>query len=63
MDNIRKRVDPKHFQVFHLLNIEDSPMEEVFEFLSLDRLRVYLINHRVKKLVAREVQRLSKEII
>jgi RNA polymerase sigma-70 factor (ECF subfamily) len=63
LDNIKKKVDPKHFQVFHMINIEDTPIAEVSSFLGIGRVRIYLINHRIRKQVASEVHRLGKEII
>lgn len=62
MDNLKKKLDPKHFQVFYMINIEDSTASEVSDFLGISRMRIYLINHRVKKQIADEVQRLGKEI-
>lgn len=62
MDNLKKKLDPKHFQIFYMINIEESSASEVSEFLGISRMRIYLINHRVKKQITGEVQRLGKEI-
>lgn len=63
LDNIRKKIDPKHFQVFHMINFDEMDYNEVSEFLGMSSINLYLINFRVKNRVAKEVKRLGKEVI
>lgn len=62
MDNVREKIDPKHLQVFQMSTIDELGAAEVSTFLGLNRLQVYVINHRVCKTVTEEARRLEKLI-
>ncbi len=63
MDNIKKKINPKHFQVFYFLNFEDLSPKEVSQFLKINRMQIYIINFRVKKALTDEARRLEKEFV
>ena len=63
MDNIKKKINPKHFQVFYFLNFGDLSPKEVSQFLKINRMQIYIINFRVKKALTDEARRLEKEFV
>lgn len=63
MENIKEKINPKHFQVFYFLNFEDYSPAEVSQFLNINRMRIYIINFRVKKALTDEARRLEKELV
>ena len=61
MQRVKKRVDPKAYQVFDLLVYKDWPVSRVARALRVNRAQVYLIKHRVSKMLKKEVARLQKQ--
>ena len=60
LEVVRRKVDSKHFQIFHLLVIEDQPIKEVARTLGWSVPRLYLIKHRLSVLVRKEVRKLER---
>jgi RNA polymerase sigma factor (sigma-70 family) len=63
MDRIRRRINPRHFQIFDLCVVQQKPLKEVCAFLDVSSMQVYLARHRVGRLVRQEVARLKKGLI
>jgi len=59
LERVKRRVDLKHFQVFDLCLKGQSP-GDIARGLKVRRTYVYLIRHRLKKLLQNEVQELLK---
>ncbi len=59
MDRVKKTVQPKQFQVFHLLTVKQMSPEAVASLLSLKVANVYLIKHRVAELLKEEIARIE----
>lgn len=57
---VRSRVNPAHFQAFHLAAVEHKPASEVARFLGISVGQVYLAKHRVARLMKKELERLEK---
>jgi RNA polymerase sigma-70 factor (ECF subfamily) len=62
LDRVKKAVQPKQFQVFHLLTVKHLTPEKVASLLNLKVPNVYLIKHRVTEQLKEEIQRLEKAI-
>ena len=61
LDRVRKKVDPKHFQIFDEYVLKERPVLEVRNRLRVSATQVYLIKHRVGNLVKKELEELKKE--
>jgi len=55
---VKPRVAAKHYQIFDLVVLKEWPVTRVASFLGISAARVYLTKHRVRKLVAKEINRL-----
>ena len=55
------QVDEKQFQIFDLYALQGWPARDVARSLGVSVARVYLIKHRVGRLLATEVHRLQRE--
>ncbi len=59
MDRVKRQVNPAHFQMFDLAVIQRRPLTEITRFLGISAGHVYLVKHRVARLVQKEVRRLQ----
>ena len=59
LQRVRARVKPQHYQIFHLYVIEEVPPRDVARTLKVGIGKVYLIKHRMQKLVEKEIRRLK----
>jgi len=62
LERVRKRANPKHFQIFDLCILKQKPVQEVREFLDVSTMEVYLSRHRIARLVAHEIKRLREQL-
>ena len=62
LDRVKQQVNPKQYQVFHLLTVKQMSPESVAGLLNLKVPNVYLIKHRVAAAVKEEIQRLEAAI-
>lgn len=60
MARVRKRVDPKQFQIFDCYVVREWPPQKVADHFRVNIAQVYLAKHRVSALVKREVAALEK---
>jgi RNA polymerase sigma-70 factor (ECF subfamily) len=60
MDRVRRRVDPKQFQIFDCYVVREWPAQKVASQLRVSIAQVYLARHRISTLVRREVEALEK---
>ncbi len=56
---VGRRVQPKHLQIFDLYAMRRWPAGKVARELGVTRVQVYLVNHRLTKLMKREVEYLQ----
>ena len=61
IDRLRRRVKPKHFQIFELYNLRNWKPEAVARELGVSRIQVYLVHHRLTKLLKQEIERLNRQ--
>lgn len=58
---VRRRVDPKNFQIFHLCVVHGWAPGKVARDLHVTRARVYLAKERVARALKQEVEEVRKE--
>jgi len=59
---LRRRVKPKHFQIFELYNLRQWSAPQVARELGVTRIQVYLVHHRLTKLLKEEASRLEAQL-
>jgi RNA polymerase sigma-70 factor (ECF subfamily) len=63
LEKVKQRVDPKQFQIFDLHIMKKWPVSKVARVLSINAGRVYLANHRISKMVKKEIAQLRAKPI
>jgi RNA polymerase sigma factor (sigma-70 family) len=63
VQRIRRKVDPKQFQIFDCYVLKQWSTEEVTHTLGVSMGQVYLAKHRISALVKKEVARLETEMV
>jgi RNA polymerase sigma-70 factor (ECF subfamily) len=59
---VGRKVKPKHLQIFDLYAMRHWPAGKVAHELGVTRVQVYLVNHRLTKLMKREVEYLGRNL-
>jgi RNA polymerase sigma-70 factor (ECF subfamily) len=59
---VRRRANPKHYQVFDYCVLQELPAPEVARMLGLNAAQVYLARHRISATVKRAVKELEAEL-
>jgi RNA polymerase sigma-70 factor (ECF subfamily) len=62
MKELQVAVKAEHYQVFHLLIIEQKPVSEVAQILGKNQAHVYLIKHRVGRILKQILKQLEKKL-
>ena len=62
LDRVSRQVNPRHFQVFELYVRQQWPVLKVARRFGLNPASVYLIGHRLTKLLKGEVEKLQKQL-
>lgn len=62
IQRIKKRVNPEHYQIFHLCVFKEWPVKKVARELGVSAAQVYLIKHRVGAQLKKEVKALEKKL-
>jgi len=63
VDEVKRTVDPRHFQIFDLCVSQKWPAARVAEVLRVSRGKIYLIKHRIGLLIRKEIIRLRTKPI
>jgi len=61
IQRVKKKVDAKAYQIFDLLVFKEWEVLRVARALRVNRAQVYLIKHRVSKVLKQEVNQIHKE--
>lgn len=61
LKSVKKKVDPKHYQIFHLYVFKQWPVLKVARAMKVNPGKVYLIKHRLGALVKKEVEHLKNK--
>jgi RNA polymerase sigma-70 factor (ECF subfamily) len=59
---VGRKVKPKHLQIFDLYAMRHWPSGKIARELGVTRVQVYLVNHRLTKLMKREVEYLGRNL-
>jgi RNA polymerase sigma-70 factor (ECF subfamily) len=59
---LSRRINPKHAQIFDLYAVRQWPCAKVADHLGVSVLQVYLVSHRVSRLVKEEVAYLQSKL-
>jgi RNA polymerase sigma-70 factor (ECF subfamily) len=63
MTRVKRRVRPEHYQIFYLNVVKEISAQKVARNFGTSVARVYLIKHRVARLVKSEVRRLEQSSV
>ena len=61
LERVKLKVSATHFQIFDLYAIKQVPLAKVCRFFGVGAGRVYLIKHRVARVLRREIQKLEAQ--
>lgn len=59
MGRLQLKVSPEHFQIFHAVAVDGKTAPQVSRMLGVSVAQVYVVRHRLTRLLTREVERLS----
>lgn len=60
LERVKRKVDPKQYQMFDLYVVKGWPVAKVAEVLGASRSNIYIIKHRVSSLIKKEIARLHE---
>jgi RNA polymerase sigma factor (sigma-70 family) len=63
MERVKRRVDPRQYQIFHLYAVKKWPVSKVARTLNVNRGMVYLIKHRISNAIKKEIIHLQSSPI
>jgi RNA polymerase sigma factor (sigma-70 family) len=63
IERVKRKVDPRHYQVFDLCVVREWSPARVAQALKVNRGRVYLIKHRINNLIKKEITHLRAKPI
>ena len=61
-DRVKRRVRPKHYQMFELHVLKELPVAQVAKALGVSKAQVHLAKHRISRLVKKEIQHLENNL-
>jgi len=61
MATLEKQVNPEHFQIFRMTFVQQTPAAKVARTLGVMVPKVYLVKHRLARLLKAEIERLCSE--
>src|SRR5262249_41205387 len=59
MEKVKRMVHPQHYQIFYLHSIKHLPAREIGQLLGVSVAKVYVVRHRVARLVKRHLRSLE----
>ena len=62
VERVKRRVNPKHFQIFELYVLKEWPVAKVAKALGVNLAQVHLARYRIGKLVKREIVYLRSKL-
>jgi len=62
LKKVQESTRAKHFQIFHLNIIENTPAAKVARRIGVNVAQVYLVKHRLSGMLKKEIKRLQREI-
>ena len=62
LKELQMEVKAEHYQIFHLLTLEQKPVEVVARMVGRNRAQIYLIKHRMANALKKIVRRLEQRL-
>lgn len=62
IQRVKRKVNPEHYQIFHLCIFKEWPVEKVARELAVSAPRIYLVKHRIAGLIKKEVKTLERQL-
>jgi RNA polymerase sigma factor (sigma-70 family) len=59
MERVKRRISPEHYQIFYLHSIKGMLARDIAELFGASLAKVYVIRHRVARMIKREVRALE----
>lgn len=59
MERVKRKVAPEHYQIFYLHSVKGMPARDIGELLGASVAKVYVVRHRLARLVKSEVRALE----
>jgi RNA polymerase sigma factor (sigma-70 family) len=63
LERVKRKVDPKHYQAYDLYVVKKWPVARVARTLKLNPGRIYLVKHRINRLIKKEISCLQTKPI
>ncbi len=61
MERVKRAVRPEHYQIFYLHAVKNMPARQISELMSVSATKVYVVQHRIARLLKREVRLLNQD--
>lgn len=61
MERVKKKVAPEHYQIFYLHGVKGMPARHIGELFGASVTKVYVVRHRIARMVKREVRALERK--
>jgi DNA-directed RNA polymerase specialized sigma24 family protein len=61
MERIKRKVAPEHYQIFYLHSVKGMSARDVGELLGASVAKVYVVRHRVSRMIKNEVRALERK--
>jgi len=60
MERVKRKVNPEHYQIFYLNSVKGMPARDIGKLLGVSTAKVYVVQHRMARLVKSEVKLLER---
>ena len=60
LERVKRKVTPEHYQIFYLRGLKDMPARVIAQLLGASLVKVYVVSHRVARMVKHEVRMLAR---
>lgn len=61
MERVKREIAPERYQIFFLHGVKGMPAHHIAQLFGISSAKVYVVRHRVSRMVKREVQSLERD--
>ncbi len=61
MERVKTAIKPEHYQIFYLHSVKNMPARQIAGLLHVSVAKIYVVQHRVARLIRRQVEALKRE--
>jgi RNA polymerase sigma-70 factor (ECF subfamily) len=61
MERVKRKVAPEHYQIFYLHSVKGMPARDVGQLIGASLPKVYVVRHRVARLIKQEIRALERK--